>query len=142
MSERIWNDRCMDCYNKRPITLYSSQFLPVEIRVELCSECIARREEDVRLGKEPALVGLPTFAEWVAGPSLTVRVSGEEVRVALRYVNTGELAGLARLQFAGQSLWLPAGCFSTSPAHVVSEARSFLRMFYFPGAKVDTVSVT
>jgi len=149
MAERIWKDRCEDCYNKRELDGYAGVLLPPGETAELCAACAEVRAKEHAEGKEPRAIGLLPAgedAEWMDLPQLVVTSPGGKAEVKVKYlrplVDDAENGGEIRLQFPDQSKWLAGGdldpeVFGASPPGALAEAKSRLRLHYFPGPNVE-----
>ena len=138
MAERIWDGRCEDCYDRKPLRQYNGvEFLPGGISAELCDDCAMTRMRDCESGREPAPIGLLIAGEWRDAGHVRLCQDGKEIVVAVKYLADGENAGLGRLRFEGDFKWLSAGCFIASAASARSSVRTFLRTFYFPHARLE-----
>jgi len=112
-------------------------FLPHGMSAELCQECIRQREKLIKLGDSPRAIGLLLCGTWRDATPLAVTFrSGKSIRVEIKYLCDGENAGIVRLRFDKRPKWLASGVFGDSAIRAISEARHFLREFYFPREQI------
>jgi len=134
MANRIWEGRCEDCYDKNQLRNCPSDLVPGGISAELCEGCIHQRMDLRNRGGDLVPIGLLVTGTWRdARPLMTVFLDGMRMNVAVKYLVDGEHAGLVRLRLPGQSKWLTGGAFGNTSSMAISEAKSFLRQYYFPG---------
>ena len=137
MSVRIWEGRCEDCYEKKPLEVCSDhRIIPAELSAELCGECISRRKA---LGdKGPSMpIGLILHESWQDLKTLQMVVAGKVITVFVKYYPSDQHGGLVRLRVDGQPKWLAGGAFGSTPQRAEMEAKHFLRTVYFLGGPVE-----
>lgn len=137
MAERIWNDRCEDCFDKNDLKVCGGDLVPDGGSAELCDACIAQRRSLQVGGSSPVPIGLLMDGTWVdIAPITVIFRDGERISVAVKFLTNSPM-GIVRLQLPNQKRWLAAGTFGTSPGRAISEARHFLRNSYFPGQPIE-----
>ncbi len=137
MANRIWEGRCEDCYDKKQLRNCPSDLVPEGMSTELCDECIQLRTDLRGQGVDLVPIGLLVPGTWRDAGSLTVVFQdGNRINVAVKHLADGDHVGLVRLQFPNQPKWLTGGAFGETSRRAISEAKSFLRQFYFPGMPI------
>lgn len=130
MAEKIWPDRCEDCYNRKPLTKYSGPLVSTGREHEFCQECLSARAEEHALGKEMRHVGIPADVlgtSWVELPEFTAECGGHQpLQIEAKYrrpddlSRAEELGGEIRFRIKSGNplpLWLPGGVlFLATPA--------------------------
>ncbi len=138
MAERIWKDRCEDCYSSRAkLGTYSGNPIPDGISVELCEKCIGQRSDKFARGEEPLPIGLLMSGTWIdTQPVVVVFQDGKRISVGVKFLSDTSDRGIIRLQFPNQLKWLAGGVFGYSPKYAISEVQSHLRQSYFPNQPI------
>lgn len=136
MATRIFADRCEDCYDKRKLQTYEVTVDSNRLTVELCVDCIKLRQHIDSTGAKQPPIGLLLPGTWKDADPITFHIGDEEYVIDIKYLTDSECAGLARLKFKNQDVWLTAGAFCYSPRYAQSNTRHFLEHFYFPNQKI------
>lgn len=137
MSNRIWVDRCEDCYDKKVLHVCRNDIIPAGLTAELCRDCIKLRVALRIKGIEQPPLGLLMEGTWTDAGTLTVVCGDERIAAAIKFLSDGANKGIIRLRFDNKPRWLAAGVFGTSPQRALSEARHFLETMYFPSGSVS-----
>ncbi len=139
VSKRIWDDRCEDCYNPRKLKKCNDDSLPTGMSAELCEDCIRRIKLLRRQGLEPPHIGLLMEGVCQDTPPLVVVQGGQRINVSVKFLicDYEDNSGVVRLRFNDEPKWLAAGVYGISTPWALSEAKFFLREFYFNGAPIS-----
>ena len=106
------------------------------MNAELCEDCIKMRTAIHQHGREVPDIGLLMCGTWQDITPLTVIQGNTRINVSVKFLIDGENAGIVRLRFDDKPKWFAAGVFGNSPLFALSEAKHFLRNFYFPDSPI------
>ena len=139
MPNRIWDGRCEDCYDDKSLLEYEGDLIPAGMKAELCLDCINRRAMLKQHRENVPEIGLLIDGAWVDLPPIAMLVGTKRMTVEVKFLSNSENAGITRLRFNSAPQWFTAGVHGTTPNRALSEARYFLKTFYFPHQPIQFI---
>lgn len=110
---------------------------PFNFEVELCQECIEARTRIHGEGGTPPEIRLLEAGTWQDAPPLNFTVSGEKMTAQVKFLVDSENSGLVRARFNDKPQWFAAGVYGRNQSYALSDAKFFIRTYYFSHAPVE-----